>query len=632
MSFNSIKRYVLFVIVSGILVLISSSLLLSNAIAAQVQLLNDNNTADSMSTLTQAGEVYGAALTPDATMYPVRVLSVEFALFRLPDSAASVDVRVCIYAMKNGVPDTQLGCSVSTTVTTFYPTFVSISLPSEIILNSPDSFMAAVEYITGAVGTTPSTLRDSNTSIPQGKNFFSIDGGSTWYEHYDFWTEPDQVGYNMIRATVDTNYLPIETINLPLVLNNWQPFPPDTPVLNAISNPNGERSYTVNWNAVTGVTSYTLEEAGDGAFTNPEIAYSGTDTSTSISGQYKGTYYYRVKAVNQYGSSDWSNIQSTQVTQDKPPYDWTLLQTGTTNRLFAVHFIDAQTGWVLASDWKVLHTTDGGQNWEILSSLTTKSRSDLFFIDQNNGWIVGNDALIMSTTDGGKTWEEQISPVSDDYNFRTVQFVDSTHGWIAARKVWMDPDPPINQRFYGHILRTTDGGQTWHSADYFSTYSADDLYFINQSEGWLLSTTFDPTWIDWWKAVYHTSDGGTTWVRQSSSLTETDLADIFFIDSSNGWVVGDDDWLDGPIWHTANGSTWSDANIGINGDQYGVQFVGSSDGWIRSLGAIWHTENGVDTWTTQTTEPGCADFNDFHFVSTGQGWVVGDNGVVCKYP
>ena len=630
MPFNKLKKVILFVLAFGVLVLISSSLLLLNATAAQVQLSNDNDTPAGVSPLTQSGDVYGAVLTPDASMYPLRVLSVEFVLFRLPDWVDSVDVRVCIYAMDNSIPDTQLGCSAPTTVTTFYPTFVSIKLPSEIILNSPDSFMAAVEFVTGAEGTTPSILLDTNTNILQGKNFFSTDGGSTWVEHYDFWAEPDQAGYNMIRATVETNYLQGKTIFLPLVLNNWQTIPPDTPVLNTISNPDGDRSYNVNWNAVTGVISYTLEEAGDSAFSISEIVYSGPDTSASISGQDIGTYYYRVKAANQFGSSEWSNIQSTNVTQEKPPYDWGLQQTGITNRLYAVHFIDAQTGWVLASDSKVLHTTDGGQNWEVLNATTTKSRNDLFFIDQNNGWIVGNNALIMRTTDGGKTWEEQISPVSDEFNFRTVQFVDSTHGWIAARKVWMDPEPPINQRFYGHVLRTTDGGQSWQSADYFSTFSADDLHFINQNEGWLLSTTFDSTWIDWWKAVYHTENGGTTWVRQSSSSTETDLADIFLIDSNKGWLVGEDDWNDGPVWQTTNGSFWSDANLGISGDLFGVQFVGSDDGWIRSQAAIWHTENGGDSWTTQTTEPGCADFNDFHFVSTGQGWIVGDNGVVCK--
>ena len=407
--------------------------------------------------------------------------------------------------------------------------------------------------------------------------------------------------------------------------------PPDAPVLSPISNSDGDGDYAVSWNAATGATSYTLEEDDSAAFSSPTTVYSGSGLTWNATGKAEGTYHYRVEASNSAGDSGWSNEETVTVMEEPSPYDWTRVSTSVTNTLLAVHFIDNQTGWVLASDGKVLHTMDGGQSWDIQETMSPKSGIDVFFVDENKGWIVGTDALILRTTDGGNTWQPQSSPVSEDYTFWTIQFVDAEHGWIAARKIWFDPNPPINQRFYGHVLRTTDGGESWHSADYFSTHSVDDLYFIDENEGWYLSTTFDAAWIDWWKAVYHTTTGGTSWGRQSSSLTETDLNDIFFVDSNTGWLVGDDKWSDGPVWRTTDGSTWRDANIGIDDDLFGVQFVGSSNGWIRSRGSIWHTADGGDVWNAQTIESSCTDFNDFHFVDTGHGYVVGDNGVVCKY-
>jgi photosystem II stability/assembly factor-like uncharacterized protein len=423
---------------------------------------------------------------------------------------------------------------------------------------------------------------------------------------------------------------PVE-IYLAFIPADYPPLPPsEAPVLHDITNPDQKSSYTVSWSAVAGATEYTLEEAENAGFSGAQAAYSGPNTSTAIAGKSTGTYYYRVKASNTAGSSGWSNVQSTQVVTEPRPYDWMLLPTGTTDALAAVYFLDAQTGWVLAGQQTVLYTENGGQSWEARTSPTSKKRNDLFFLDKDRGWIVGNDALILSTIDGGKTWTEQASPVSTDYDLSTIQFVDADHGWIAAHNIWMSPNPPINMRFYGHVLRTTDGGQSWESVYYNSSRSVDDLFFVDANQGWHLSTTFDPSRIDWWYSVYHTSNGGDTWGRQSIP-TETYLRDIYMVDATTGWMVGDDDWNDGPVWRTTNGSNWVDATTGADQDLYGVHFVGVNQGWIRSASAIWHTANGGMDWAPQTLEPGCTGFTDFFFVPTGQGWVVGENGIVCEY-
>jgi hypothetical protein len=109
-------------------------------------------------------------------------------------------------------------------------------------------------------------------------------------------------------------------VYLPLVAKNFvQPSLP-APVLDDISNPDGDGSYTVSWSAVSGATSYTLEEDGNTAFSSPTTVYSGPDTSTSITGRDVGTYYYRVKASNASGSSDWSNVEAVTVSPPCPQF------------------------------------------------------------------------------------------------------------------------------------------------------------------------------------------------------------------------------------------------------------------------------------------------------------------------
>ncbi|MBU1751784.1 MAG: hypothetical protein KKA73_29255, partial [Chloroflexi bacterium] len=84
---------------------------------------------------------------------------------------------------------------------------------------------------------------------------------------------------------------------------------PAAPVLNAVSNPECDGDYTVDWGAVTGAISYTLEEDDNAAFTSPSVVYAGSDTDYAFSGQTTGRWYYRVKATNAIGDSAWSGTQ-----------------------------------------------------------------------------------------------------------------------------------------------------------------------------------------------------------------------------------------------------------------------------------------------------------------------------------
>jgi uncharacterized repeat protein (TIGR01451 family) len=102
-------------------------------------------------------------------------------------------------------------------------------------------------------------------------------------------------------------------VYMPLIARRWPPIP-DTPVLNAISNSDGDENYTVNWGAADLADTYTLWEDDNAAFSSPETRYTGSGTSWSASDKAAGTYYYQVRANNSWGSSGWSNVRSVSVT------------------------------------------------------------------------------------------------------------------------------------------------------------------------------------------------------------------------------------------------------------------------------------------------------------------------------
>jgi hypothetical protein len=146
-------------------------------------------------------------------------------------------------------------------------------------------------------------------------------------------TNPDAQSYTLANSfTMRAPGVQGYSICLPLVLRRWPPIP-DIPVVNAINNSDGDGNYTVSWSTSSGATNYVLEEATNPSFTGAAPAYSGAGTSTPISGKEPGTYFYRVKAINSWGSGGWSHAQSVTVGPSGP--------TGVING----DFEDGPTGW-----------------------------------------------------------------------------------------------------------------------------------------------------------------------------------------------------------------------------------------------------------------------------------------------
>ena len=131
-------------------------------------------------------------------------------------------------------------------------------------------------------------------------------------------------------------------VYLPLVLRNAGP-PAGPPVLHPVDNPGGHYNYTVSWGSVERATTYILEQDDNASFSNPNAVYDGPNTSASVAAGSVGTYFYRVKALNDFGSSAWSNIQSVVVTVAPPPCPQTGTWSGNTSQGTSIHFTVSNT-------------------------------------------------------------------------------------------------------------------------------------------------------------------------------------------------------------------------------------------------------------------------------------------------
>jgi len=206
------------------------------------------------------------------------------------------------------------------------------------------------------------------------------------------------------------------------------------------------------------------------------------------------------------------------------------------------HFIDDLQGWAVGAPYwnqttlqyesTVLRTVDGGVTWTTQPSGVDETLRGACFTDANSGWVVGTNGTILHTSNGGLSWTPQTVSTSDE--LRAVVFVSPLLGWATsiAETHWdamSDPDG-----WAGSIWHTTDGGVTWvQQAVPAGTGILNRIDFVSATHGWAVGIEEIGTtpWgaPDYAGAVYQTTDGGQTWTSPQTPHTDNTPTEHGFV-------------------------------------------------------------------------------------------------------
>jgi photosystem II stability/assembly factor-like uncharacterized protein len=348
--------------------------------------------------------------------------------------------------------------------------------------------------------------------------------------------------------------------------------------------------------------------------------------------------------------------------------------------LKGVHFVDANTGWVVGLNMGIFKTTDGGDHWVKQDNIIWKGDPpgyppipfDVFFIDQNRGWVAGLPELILYTEDGGKSWVEQnrnpISPKDgkpyskDNYCQDFDPGGDCNHFYGAyLRRIRFAADGQTGYAAgrFRYIYKTTDGGKNWRllpsnwkspnwnpdpvceNADnpggppiqlHFTAYSPhlfgldvlspNELFIVGGAAG-----TYNCP--EWFNTIAHSADGGVTWDFQVDLDRKQRLFDIHFI-GDTGWAVGGT----GTILKTVDhGKSWQVVNPhrSITGvDLLGLAFPAADQVWVVGAdGFIGRTTDGGITWERQRSKTDLR-LERVSFIDSLRGWAASHLGSVPK--
>lgn len=303
------------------------------------------------------------------------------------------------------------------------------------------------------------------------------------------------------------------------------------------------------------------------------------------------------------------------------PINWSTLHSNTNEQLKDICFVDANNGWVVGSNNKILKTTNGGLTW---TSKTTELRElrRVYFININYGWACGRDSSIIKTTDGGNTW---ISKMVGDL-IDCVFFINKDIGWAAG---WS-------------IYKTNDGGETW-SIQSSEDFALNDIFFTDENNGVAVGGSVYQ-YGDYGSLV-RTTNGGDTWIPQLDEYGGYLLNDlhqlngVFFIDANNGWAVGGTQIqlvqgkyveTDLILKTTDGGKTWIDKPSGTPHALYSVYFTDANNGWaVGGYGTVLKTTNGGENWMLQTSGTSI-QLNAIFFAGNKNGIIVGNNGKILR--
>jgi photosystem II stability/assembly factor-like uncharacterized protein len=118
---------------------------------------------------------------------------------------------------------------------------------------------------------------------------------------------------------------------------------------------------------------------------------------------------------------------------------------------FGVHFIDPLNGIVAGLQGRIARTRDGGRTWKFEEFQLDVPMADPLFqpfqFPDTTAWAVGAAGEVAYQPQPGAAWQRASMGMEVLTWMRGIDFYDKKHGWLVGGR--------------GHILRTTDGGQTW---------------------------------------------------------------------------------------------------------------------------------------------------------------------------
>ena len=298
----------------------------------------------------------------------------------------------------------------------------------------------------------------------------------------------------------------------------------------------------------------------------------------------------------------------TALAQDVAPQRSEIMPLAATQALI-LDLTDAASRAVAVGERGQILVSESRTEWRQVADVPTRTTLTAVSAVGDAVWAVGHDGTIIASRDGGLTWalqREDVLDTSPDAVF------DPRQGVPLLDVLMLDADHGFATGAYAQLLRTDDGGKSWHFVSTSSTASTND------------GDAIDDTAID------DADAGDDSWTLSDEDLAldeenEPHFNAIARTGSGALFIAGER----GAAYRSRDGgTTWERVELPYGGSMFGV--IGYAGDHVvvfgmrgnafesRDLGDSW---DAIDTGTELSLMGGVA-YGDAGFA------LVGANGVV----
>ncbi len=234
------------------------------------------------------------------------------------------------------------------------------------------------------------------------------------------------------------------------------------------------------------------------------------------------------------------------------------------------------------------------------------------------------------------------SSVAKPCEGQTINFTSSgipINATLRWRKNSVDIDAAIAANYSAnqvgnYELRSTS--ETWSFQPFpIKNFECTNIFFLNTTKGWIVGggRTSD--------RILGTNDGGATWkVKGTSDLSTSFISSIHVGSGQNGCAVG----YNNNVWTTIDGGeNWSFGEIVNGSDAYDLVSVKFSDDktvWVvggkydkvkggKMSGVLLKSIDGGKKWEKKDLSVSNV-LNSIFFIDSNIGWISGEDGILLK--
>ncbi len=367
----------------------------------------------------------------------------------------------------------------------------------------------------------------------------------------------------------------------------------------------------LNWYPVSGIgtVSYELQIDLSDQFLNPIIYTLNVSAKKGENLSFNQTYFWRVRASDQTGLSNWSETYSftvfNRLTLNKP-------DNGDTAKM-----PNAELSWkstisnlAITGIDRFEIQIDTAYNWHVVAAnVVPQTLNSVYFNDETKGWAVGESGKIVAFNNGNWhmdtlyyiTSNSTIADTTINTSLKSINngFIVGTAGTFIEYQdsIWV----------LGSIVTKKSGKSIMVTDDLYSVYalSSDDVWVVSKGG-----------------KIFH-RDASQNW-QVITNVTTKDLNSVFFVDENHGWAVGK-----GGTIIAYNEGTWAVQTSNVLKDLFGVSFTDLNHGWaVGKLGTILFY-NGNEWVATQSNS--IKDLNSISMIGQNEGWACGLDGILVYY-